>query len=135
MAQAKDYPAAIEILDELISRSPFDPILLSAQGRLHLQVFYLSIYLSVVCAFYFLCLQLGSVRTAAELFQKVESILPDADRVPLAQVNRYVLVSLCAFLSLLSHPCRGYIALALDKFDIAAQHFKTAFELDPSSAN
>jgi trafficking protein particle complex subunit 12 len=96
LVAARDYGPAVGILEELCARQPSDATLLSALGRLHLQ--------------------LGSVASAEAIFRRVVAdAAADADRSALCRMNQ------------------GYLSLAADRFDEAAQHFAAAFELDPAS--
>jgi len=60
-------------------------------------------------------LQMGNVRAAAAVFKQAESIMKDEESSVLAEMNR------------------GYLALALDQYTTAIDHFQAVLDKDPSN--
>ncbi len=109
LAQEKEFPLAIVLLQDMLLKNSQNIHLLSTLGRIHLQVttpknfppFSLS--------------QLGNMKAAAALFKQIEVLEKSVETSILCNMNR------------------GYLSLSMDQYNNAVENFQAVLNLDANN--
>jgi tetratricopeptide (TPR) repeat protein len=82
--ELKEFPLALSLLSEIVSKNPNDPILLSAIGRIHLQM--------------------GNIRAASNIFKYIENFFSQTEISSLISMNRgFLAFSLNQYSTAMNH--------------------------------